>query len=92
MDYFMLIQGSPSNGTFTWINPYKYRNPYITSMTFLFHPDQAMFNNVDKTNVITNSNDETLTIHLCNYTLNEIIALLNTMTDTLFTTSALISK
>ena len=43
-----------------------------------------MFNNVDTTNVITNSNDETVTIPAGYYTLSEIIALLNTMTDTLF--------
>ena len=36
--YSMLIQGSPTNGTFEWINPYKYRNPTITSMTVLFQP------------------------------------------------------
>ena len=86
MHYSMLIQGSPSNGSFTWINPYKYKNPY-TSMTVLFHPNGSMFNNVDTTNVITNSNDETVTIPAGNYTLSEIIALLNTMTDTLFSIS-----
>ena len=47
----MLIQGSPSNGTFEWINLYKYRNLYITSMIILFRPNQVMFNNVDTTNV-----------------------------------------
>ena len=83
----MLIQGSPSNGTFTWINPYKYRNLYIISMTVLFRPNGSMFNNVDTTNVITNSNDETVTIPPGYYTLSEIIALLNTMTDTLFSIS-----
>ena len=89
MHYSKLIQGSPSNGTFTWINPYKYKNPYITSMTVLFRPKefQAVFNNVDTTNVITNSNDETVTIPPGYYTLSEIIALLNTMTDTLFSIS-----
>ena len=86
MHYSMLIQGSPTNGTFTWINPYKYKNPTITSMTVLFRPKEAkaMFNNVDTTNVITNSNDETVTIPPGYYTLSEIIALLNTMTHTLF--------
>ena len=49
MHYSMLIQGSPTNGTFQWINPYKYRNPYITSITVLFRPNQVMFNNVDTT-------------------------------------------
>ena len=85
----MFIQGSSSNGTFTWINPYKFRNPYITSMTVLFRPKEAqsMFNNVDTTNIVTNSNDEAVTIHPGYYTLSEIIALLNTMTDTLFSIS-----
>ena len=48
---------------------------------------QAMFNNVDTTNVIANSNDETVTIPAGYYTLSEIIALLNTMSDTLFSIS-----
>ena len=47
--YSMLIQGSPSNGMFEWINPYKYRNPYIASMNILFRSNQVMFNNVDTT-------------------------------------------
>ena len=86
----MLIQGSCTNGSFTWINPYKYKNPtIITSMTVLFRPKeaQAMLNNVDTTNVITNSNDETVTIPAGYYTLSEIIAVLNTMSDTLFSIS-----
>ena len=58
----MHIQGSGSNGMFQWINPYKYRNPTITSITVLFRPNQVMFNNVDSTNVITNSNEEEVTI------------------------------
>ena len=89
MHYSMLIQGSPTNGSFTWINPYKYKNPTITSMTVLFRPKEAqtMFNNVDTTNVIANSNDETVTIPPGYYTLSEIIAFLNTMTDTLFSIS-----
>ena len=87
MHYSMLIQGSPTNGSFTWVNPYKYKNPYITSMTVLFHPNGSMFNNVDTTNVITNSNDETVTIPAGYYTLSEIIAMLNTMTETLFSIS-----
>ena len=59
MHYSMLIQGSPTNGSFTWINPYKYKNLTITSMTVLFRhkESQAMFNNVDTTNIVTNSND-----------------------------------
>ena len=57
MHYSMLIQGSPNNGTFEWINPYKYRNPYIISITLLFRPNQVMFNNVQSTNVVTNTNN-----------------------------------
>ena len=83
----MLIQGSPSNGTFEWINPYKYRNPTITSITVLFTPNQVMFNNVDSTNVAMNSNDEEVTIFPGYYTIGEIIAMLNTMTDTPFSIS-----
>ena len=58
-------------------------------MTVLFRPKEAkaMFNNVDTTNVIANSNDETVTIPSGYYTLSENIALLNTMTDTLFSIS-----
>ena len=32
----MLIQDSPTNGTFERINLYKYRNPYIASINALF--------------------------------------------------------
>ena len=46
MHYSMLIQGSHTNGSFTWINMYKYRNPYITFMTVLFRLNQVMFNNI----------------------------------------------
>ena len=46
-----------------------------------------MFNNVDTTNIVTNSNDETMTIPAGYYTLSEIIALLNTISDTLFSIS-----
>ena len=45
-------------GTFEWINPYKYQNPTITSITVRFRPNHFMFNNVDTTNVVTNTNDE----------------------------------
>ena len=83
--YSMLIQGSPSNGTFEWINPCKYRNPIITSITVLYTPIQIMFNNVDSTtNVVTNTNDEEVTIPYGYYTIGEIITILNTMTDTVF--------
>ena len=87
MHYSMLIQGSPGNSTFEWVNPYK--NPYITSITVLFRPNQggSMFNNVDTTNVVTNTNDEEVTIPPGYYTIGEIIAILNTMTNTTFSIS-----
>ena len=47
-------------------------------MTILFRPNQVMFNNVDSTNVVTNSNDEELTIPHGYYTIGQIIAILNT--------------
>ena len=56
-------------------------------MTVLFSPNQVMFNNVDSTNVAMNSNDEEVTIFPGYYTIGEIIALLNTMTDMLFSIS-----
>ena len=89
MQYSILIQGSPSNGMFEWINPYKYRNPYITSMNILFKPNQVMLNNVDTTNIVTNSNGEEVTISPSYYTLSEIIAILNTITNTSFSISSM---
>ena len=46
-----------------------------------------MFNNVDSTNVVTNSIDKELTIPPGYYTITHIIAILNTMTDTTFSIS-----
>ena len=85
--YSMLIQFSPSNGTFEWINQYKYRIPTITAMTVLFRPNQAMFNNVNSTNVVTNTNDEERAIPPGYYAVGEIIAIINTMNDTPFSIS-----
>ena len=87
MHYSMLIKGIPLNVSFSWVNLYKYKNPYITPMTVLFKHNQVMLNNVDFTNVITNSNDEELTIPPGYYTIGQIIAILNTMTDTTFSIS-----
>ena len=89
MHYSILIQDSPINGTFDWINPYKFRNPFITSMTALFKPNQVMFNIVDSTNVVTNINGEEITISPGYYTLSEIIAILNTMINTTFSISTM---
>ena len=46
MHYSMLIQGSPSNGSFDSINPSMFKD--------LHKPNQVMFNNVDTINVVTN--------------------------------------
>ena len=72
-----------SNGS----TPYKYWNPYITSMTVLVRPNQIWFNSLDSTNAVTNSNDEKLMIPPGYYTICQIIAILNTMTDTTFSIS-----
>ena len=90
--YSILIQSSPTNGLFEWINPYKYRNPTIPSMTVLFRPIQVMFNNVDMINVVTNSNDEERTIPIGYYTIDEIIVILSIMTDSTFLISSKVSS
>ena len=46
-----------------------------------------MFNNVGTTNVITNTNDEERTILRGFYSIGDIIAILNTMTDISFSIS-----
>ena len=48
-----------------------------------------MFSNVDTINVVTNSNGEEVTISPGYYTLSEIIAILNTMTNTSFSISTM---
>ena len=60
-------------------------------MNVLFKPTQggAMFNNVDSTNVVTNTNGEEVTISPGYYALSEIIAILNTMSNTTFSISTL---
>ena len=83
----MLIQSLLTNGTFERIDPYKHRNPTITSITVLFRSNKGIFNNVDSTNVFTNSDDEDVTICPGYYSIGEIIAILNTITDTTFSIS-----
>ena len=90
--YSMLIQGLLTNGTFEWTKPYKYRNPTITSITVLFRPSQVMLNNVNSINVLTNTNDEKRRIPIGYYSIGEIIAILNTMTDTPFSISTKVSS
>ena len=60
-------------------------------MSILFKPiqGQAMFNNVDQVNVVTNTNGESVTIDAGYYTLSEIIAILNTMSNTTFSISTM---
>ena len=87
----IIVQNSNNNGTFQWINPYKFKNPFITSMSILLKPTQgaAMFNNVDQVNVVTNTNGESVIIDAGYYTLSEIIAILNTMSNTTFSISTM---
>ena len=89
MHYSMLIQGSPTNGKFEWINPYKYRNPTIISITVLFKHNSVMFNNVDTINVVTNSGGEEMTIPTGFYSIGEIVVFLNTMNNTTFSISTM---
>ena len=56
-------------------------------MIALVRSNPVMFNNVDSINVVTNSNDKELTIPPGYYTIGQLIAILNTMTDTTFSIS-----
>ena len=56
-------------------------------------PSQFMFHNVDSTtNVVTNTHDEEVTIPPRYYTIGEIIAILNTITDAVFSLSTKVSS
>ena len=76
-----LFKGKTTNGSFEWMNCYKFRNPFITSMSVLFKSTQceSIFNNVD-----INRNDEDVTISPGYYSLSQIIVILNTMNNTTF--------
>ena len=89
--FSFIMQGSPTNGSFEWINPTKFRNLFITFMTVLFKLNQehAIINNVDTANVARNNNDEEVTILPGFYSIGEIIAILNTMTNTTFPISTM---
>lgn len=50
-------------------------------------PNQVIFNNVDMINEVTNSNEEEVAIPPGYYSFDEIIAILNTMTDITFSIS-----
>ena len=60
-------------------------------MTVLFTPNQGMFNNVNTTNVVTNTNNDKRTTPGF-YTIAEIIAILNTITHTSFSISTMASS
>ena len=68
----------------------QYRNPTITSITVLFRQNaiNSCTNNMDSTTyVVTKTNDEEVRIPPGYYTIGEIIAILNTITDTVFSIS-----
>lgn len=83
MHYSIIIQGQPTNGSFTWLQGnYKFKNPYITMMKVLFTPDKtttAAFSNIDTQNIITNGKGEQVVFDQGYYTLAEILAMLNEM-------------
>ena len=81
MQYSIIVQGKLTNGTFEWMNYYKFRNLFIISMSVLFKPNEggSMFNNVD-----INRNEEEVTISPGYYSLSQIIVIPNTMTNTTF--------
>ena len=55
-------------------------------------PNQVMSNNVDMTNEVTNSNDEEVAIPPGYYSIGDIIAILNTMTNTTFSIDTMASS
>lgn len=85
MHYSIIIQGEAPNGYFTWQQgSYMFKNPYITMMKVLFTPDEtttAAFNNVDTKNIVTNGKGEKVEFEKGFYTLAEILAMLNEMTN-----------
>ena len=83
----MLTQGSSTNGTFEWIDPYKFKNPLYYFRYCSVQTQQAMFDNVGSTNEVTNTNDEERTIPPGFYEIGEIITFLNIMTDIPFSIS-----
>ena len=51
--------------------------------------ENALFMNTDNDNIVTNTNGESVTIDRGYYTLSEIIAILNTMSNTTFSISTM---
>ena len=84
----MPIQGSPKNGPFPGSTCTKYRTSIITPINPV-STNQVIFNNIDTTNEVTNSNDEEVAIPPGYYSIDEIIPILNTMTDITFSIYAM---
>ena len=82
MHYSIIIQGKPLNGSFTWDNPYRFNNPYITIIKVLFTPtstSDVLFSNIDQINTVSNSKGESVMFDKGYYTLSQVIVMLNQM-------------
>ena len=66
----------------------------ITKMRVMLKPNygNTVYNNIDSINVVTNTNGESVTIDPGYYTLSEIIAILNTMSNTTFSISTKVTS
>ena len=87
MHYSIIIQGKPLNGSFTWDNPYRFNNPYITIIKVLFTPtstSDVLFSNIDQINTVSNSKGESVMFDKGYYTLSQVIVMLNQMQYILF--------
>ena len=67
--------------------PLQVSEPRHHFREYLVRPNPIMFNNVDTTHVVTNTNREEETIPPGYYTIGEVIAILNTLTHTTFSIS-----
>lgn len=94
MHYSIIIQGKPSNGSFTWNNPYRFNNPFITMMKVLLTPSSSdsLLSNIDQTNTVSNDKGECVVFEKGYYTLADIIAMLNQMQYTQFSISNAVSS
>ena len=93
MHYSIIIQGKPSNGSFTWDNPYRFNNPYITMIKVLLTPNSdSLFSNIDQTNIVSNDKGESVVFEKGYYTLADIIAMLNQMQYTQYSISNAVSS
>ncbi len=93
MHYSIIIQGKPSNGSFTWDNPYRFNNPYITMIKVLLTSNSdSLFSNIDQTNTVSNGKGESVVFEKGYYTLADIIAMLNQMQYTQYSISNAVSS